>query len=170
MALTLPSAPMNFYTPSLNELKNVLAAVNGSTKGQYVLLSAAPADIEAAWAEVGAGGNSSNGNNQGTLVIGNKDIEGITGPVQGPEESVGEYGYKLQFDAVDQVPIYIDGSGTTTENVNAIALVEGVDIYANGGNALVRYLLKVDNLLVTDGALINVPALEVIINYSEADI
>jgi len=90
MALILPAAPKNFYDPSLNSLKSDLEAINGFTKGQISLITALPADIEAAWAEVGVGGDTANGLNRGSVVIGNAAITTITGPVLGPEESPGE--------------------------------------------------------------------------------
>lgn len=165
--MALPSAPANFYAPSLNELKTVMEAINGSTKGQIVLLSDAPTDIEDAWAEVGVAGDTANAANRGTLVVGHKDIEAITGPVLGPEEEAGENGYKLQFAGVDQVPVYIDGSGTTTIIIKGIALVEGVDLFANGTTDHLKYIFKTSSLLLTDGTLTNIPAAEVTINYAE---
>lgn len=167
MALTLPSAPANFYEPSLTALKAAMEAINGSTKGQIVLLSDVPADIEDAWAEVGVAGDTVNASNRGTLVIGHKNVGVITGPVLGPEEDVGENGYKLEFAAVPEVPVYFDGSGTSTIIVKGIALVEGIDLFANGTIDHLKYILKTNDLVLTDGTLTNVPAAEVIINYAE---
>lgn len=167
MALELPSAPANFYSPSLSTLKAAMEAVNGSTSGKVVLLSTIPTDIEDAWAEVGVAGDTVNNSNRGSLVIGHKDVGVITGPVLGPEGSPGENGYKLQFAAVDQVPIYIDGSGIATSPVVGFALVIGVDNYANGTVDHLKYIFKLNNIVLTDGGLINLPAVELIINFAE---
>lgn len=161
MSLTLPSAPANFYSPSLDALKTAL------TSGRAALITAAPTDIEAAWAEVGVAADTTLATNRGTFVVGHADIETITGPVLGPEESVGENGYKLQFAAISEVPVYIDGTGTTTAVVVGIALVAGVSTFAGGANSNVRYIPNVTNLTVTDGGIISIPAFEIILNYSE---
>lgn len=167
MALTLPSAPLNFYTPSLLALKTAMETINGSTKGQIVLLTDVPANIEDAWAEIGVAGDTVDNTNRGTLVMGHADIGLITGPVLGPEESIGENGYKLQFEAVEDVPVYIDGSGTSFDSVIGLALVEGVDLFANGTAGHVRYIFKINPLILTDGILTDLPATELIINYGE---
>jgi len=167
MALILPSAPANFYDPSLTTLKNAIDAVNGTTKGQIALITAVPADIEAAWLELGVAGNTTGSVNRGSLVVGHKPCSGIVGPVLGPEEAPGENGYKLQFDANELTPIYVDGSGTSTVVVIGAALIEGVDTYAAGTDNHVKYIFKVNPLTVTDGSYISLPAVELIINYSE---
>jgi len=168
MTLILPAAPKNFYDPSLTTLKDVLEAVNGFTVGQVTLITALPENIEAAWAEVGVGGDTANGLNRGSAVIGHGPIAGIIGPILGPEESIGENGYKLQFEEIPNVPIYIDGSGTTTAVVIGMALVVGTDAYAAGTDDYLKYILKVNNVTLTDDSLVTIPGVEIIINYSEA--
>ena len=168
MAIILPAAPKNFYDPSLITLKDDLDRVNGFTKGQIALITALPADIEAAWAELGVGGDTLNGLNRGTAVIGHAPISVITGPVTGPEEAPGETGYKLQFDEVVDVPVYIDGSGLSTAVVIGMALVVGVDAYAAGTDNHLKYIMKVNNVTLTDDSLVTIPGVEIIINYSEA--
>lgn len=168
--MILPAAPANFYSPSLLELKNKMESVNGSTKGQIVLITTLPADIEAAWAEVGVGGDTLDGANRGSFVVGNADIGTVTGPLDGPEEVAGEPGQKLTFGAISNIPVYIDGSGTTIKTVIGLALVEGIDAFGAGTGALVRYFLAAGNLVVTDGGLINTPAFDILINYSEENI
>lgn len=167
MSLILPSAPANFYAPSLNELKDKLEAVNGSTKGQLTLITGIPTNIENCWSEVGAGGDTLDGSNRGSLVVANVDIPVITGPILGPEESLGENGYKLVFDAIDALPVYIDGTGSSSVTIIGGALVEGADLYAAGTAGMVRYLLKTSEITVTDGGLITLPSFEIVINYSE---
>jgi len=169
MAIQLPAAPSNFYSPSLNELKNVLLAKNGSSNGRITLLTSAPQTIDNAWTEVGAAFNSANGANRGSLVVGYADIGSINGPVISHVESGGEAGYKLQFGEVKDIPVYINGSNTSTAVVKGIALLEGVDTYLVGTNANVRYIISVDDIVVTDGKKITLPEFEIIINYSEVD-
>ena len=55
MALTLPTAPKNFYEPTLQGLKDALEAVNGSSAGTITLLKTIPTTSDTAWAEAGAG-------------------------------------------------------------------------------------------------------------------
>lgn len=167
MALTLPSAPPNFYTPSLSTLKAAMEAVNGSTKGQIVLLTDVPANIADAWAEVGVAGDTVDDTNRGSLVMGHADVSAITGPVLGPEESPGENGYKLQFAENQNVPVYIDGTGSSFDTVVGLALVEGVDLFANGTAGHLRYIFKINPLILTDGIVTDLPAVELIINYGE---
>ena len=169
MTLILPSAPANFYAPSLDTLKANMEAINGSTKGQVVLITAPPVDIENAWSEVGAAGDTAGAANRGTEVIGNADVGIITGPILGPEEAIGENGYKLQLGEVDKIEIYIDGSGSATATIIGVALVAGIDIYVNGTPDHLKYLLKVNDLIVTDGGLVSLPEVEIIINYSELE-
>ena len=167
MAITLPTAPANFYTPSLSQLKTVLETVNGSTKGQAVLLNGLPTNINDCWSEVGVAGDTSGNTNRGSLVMGHHDIGIITGPVLGPEESVGENGYKLQFAEILNMPIYIDGSGTSFDTAIGLAFVEGVDLFANGTANHLRYIFNITPLILTDGNFTDIPALELIINYAE---
>jgi len=167
MALILPSAPANFYEPSLTVFKESVLRVNGSTKGQMALITAVPANIENAWAAVGVAGDTVQATNRGSFVIGNTDVVDITGPLIGPEESPGETGYKLTFDATPEMTIYIDGTGTTTATVIGAAILEGVDTYAGGTTDHLKYIFKTDPIVVTDGGLISLPEMELIINYSE---
>ena len=169
MAIELPAAPKNFYDPSLNELKTKLNATNGSSKGRITLLTAAPASIESAWSEVGAAWNTKDGGNRGSLVVGHSDVSTIVGPITGPVESGGELGYKLQFSEIKDIPVYINGSGNATAIVVGIALIEGVDTFSLGLNSNVRYIIKVDPIVVTDNKKITLPEFEIIINYSEID-
>lgn len=165
--MNLPTAPKNFYTPSLAGLKADLEQSNGLTKGQISVITAAPANIEAAWAEVGSGNHNDPSNEVGTLVVGVADLTLITGPVQGPEEVPGEYGYKLQFESIPEVEIKIDGSGTTTAIIIGAALLIGRNLLADGSDLDVRYIAKIQDLTVTDGSLISLPDWELIINYGE---
>jgi len=173
MAITLPAAPENFYSPSLNELKTKLLTKNGSSIGRVALLTSAPSSMGGTlWSELGAAWDSNQngyGENRGSYVVGHADIGSIAGPVLGPVESGGEAGYKLQFGEVKDIPVFINGSGTATATVVGIALLEGVDTYAIGSYANVRYIIKVADLVVTDSKKITLPAFEVIINYSEID-
>ena len=169
MAIILPAAPKNFYDPSLNELKDKLLAVNGSSKGRITLLTAPPIAIDSAWAEVGAAWDTNQGSNRGSLVVGSADIGAINGPVLGPIEAGGEAGYKLQFGKIEDILVYINGSGTATTTVVGIALIEGVDSFALGTNPKVRYIIKVDNLVVTDGKKVTLPEFEIIINFGEIE-
>jgi len=173
MAITLPAAPENFYSPSLNELKNVLLAKNGSSIGRIALLTSAPSSMGSTlWQEVGVAWNSNENNtgaNRGTFVIGHTDIGAITGPVVGPTEGGGETGYKIQFGEIKDIPVFINGSGISTATVVGIALVEGVDNFAMGAYTNVRYIIKVADLVVTDGKKITLPAFEITMNYSEID-
>jgi len=168
MALILPAAPKNFYNPSFLDFKTKLLAVNGLTQGKLTLLIDPPTTIETAWAEVGAAGDTVSNTNRGTLVIGSADIVGISDPIVGPEEITGETGYKVQIAVVPSIPIYIDGTGSTTATVKGVAAIEGVDTFAAGTDGLVRYLFNVNDILVTDGGLISTPVIEVTINYSES--
>ena len=169
MSIKLPAAPASFYAPSLSDLKLKLEQQNGASKGRLVLISAPPANIDSAWAEVGVGGNSILSANRGAYVVGHKDIAGISGILQGPEEEGGEVGYKLVFDEVLDIPVYIDGTGSSTAVIVGIALVEGVDTFAAGTDGHVKYIFKVDNVVVNDGALIKLPSTEITIYFSEED-
>jgi len=165
--MILPTAPKSFYDPSLNEIRNKLLAQNGSTIGQIALITAPPVAIETAWAEVGSGNNSDPSNDVGTLVIGVANITTISEPVEGPEEVVGEYGYKLQFGAIPEVQIKIDDTGTTTAVIVGAALIVGRDTFDLGSDADVRYIAKIKDLTVTDGSIISLPDWELIINYAK---
>jgi len=52
--------------------------------------------------------------------------------------------------------------------VIGMALVVGVDAYAGGSDNHLRYILKVNNVTLTDDSLVTIPGVEIIINYSEA--
>jgi len=156
MALVAPSAPKNFYVPSLEGLKNALEAQAGSTKGQLTLLSAMPTNIDDCWAEVGAGGVSGG---PGTLVLGYKELTTISEVVAGTEEGAGEPGYKLDFGGVDQV------EALASETAVAMALIVGVDTFSNGTAEDVRYIVDISDLMLNSGTLYNIPAWSVEIAY-----
>lgn len=167
MAIILPTAPKNFYDPSLTTLKNVLDALNGNTKGQLVLINDVPNDIENCWGEVGVAGNTIENTNKGSMVIGHADLLTITGPVAGDTEASDEPRYKLQFNEIPEITVYLDGSGVSTSIIKGIALVAGVDTFSFGVNDNVKYLLKVNDVSVTDGSILRIPGFEIIIGYSE---
>jgi len=148
VSIILPTAPANFYTPSLTELKAVLGATNGQTAGQLTLLTAAPDDANNSWAEVGAG-NPDLGNARGTLVAGQAPIGFITDPAPAYLEGTTEYGYKLQFAKVN-VEVDIDVSSAI---LVGFALLVGRDTFAEGSNADVRYLARLDNAIIIDPVL-----------------
>ena len=157
---TLPIAPKSFYDPSLDALKAALEVTNGSTSGQLALITAPPTDIEAAWAEVGAGGDGTLGSN----VIGVADITTISVPVIGEAEgTTGEVGYKLQIDATPSM-ILNTGGGTVT--ALGIALLVGRDTLVDGSNADVKYIISIDPVQLTDGGVISIPAFEIGISYA----
>jgi len=168
--MILPTAPANFYVPSLSEIKDVMEAQNGGTYGQVSLITAPPADIEAAWSEVGSGNHMTEGNEVGTLVVGVAAIASISNVLAGPEETPGEIGYKIQFDAVPEIHIKIDGTGTTTAVIIGAALIVGRDTFESGTNDDVRYITKIQDLTVTDGGIITLPNWELIINYAQEPI
>ena len=182
MSVILPTAPANFYLPTLNKIKDDLSATNGITKGQLTLLSEAPVDANLAWAEVGAG-NKANPE-RGTLVVGQADINLIVGPVPSFEETTKEFGYKLEFSKVSDILVNISPSPST--DIVGFALIIGRDTFAEGSNDDVRYLAKIDDVTITtngnsilrrvigirsinvdDGALIDLPQWNLIINYAE---
>lgn len=155
MALVAPVAPKNFYEDGLTGLKTALEQVNGSSSGRVALISALPADIEAAWAEVGVGGDAS----VGTVVLGYADLQAISAVIAGDAEGAGENGYKLTFDAIPGV-----GIDTTSTSI-ALALLVGRDTFAGGSDADVRYIVDMTDLAVTSGVDINLPTFDVEIQY-----
>lgn len=168
MTLILPSAPKNFYDPSLLELKTVLETVNGNSAGQVSLIVTLPVDIETAWAEVGAGNHSiDNPVNFGSEVVGSGPMGTISDVLIGTEESPGENGHKIQIGAIPEIEVYIDGSGTTQATVIGLCLLVGRDNFSQGADADLRYIVPVDNLIVTDGQLLSTGGFEIAINYSE---
>jgi len=169
MAISLPAAPQSFYLPSLNTLKDSLEATHGSTKGQVALITVSPDNIDSCWSQVGAAGNTVATANRGIYVVANKDIGIISEPIAGPEETGGELGYKLHFSPVIDIPVYIDGTGASTAVIVGIALLVGVDNFAAGTDAHVKYIFKVNDLTINDGALVKLPDTEVTIYFSEED-
>ena len=169
MSIQLPAAPANFYTPSLQTLKDALEARNGMLSGQIVILKGIPDNIEIAWNDVGVGNNTVRNTNRGNLVIGHAPITSISAILKGDIESGGEPGYKLQFEATPKVPIYIDGSGISSASMLGLALVIGHDLFASGSDDSLKYLLKSENIFVKDGGLINLPQFEINIEYGTED-
>ena len=168
MALILPSAPKSFYDPSLLEFKSVLETVNGNSAGQVSLITALPADIETAWATVGAGNHTIDSPvNFGTDVVGSGPMGTISDILVGTSESPEEVGYKLQIGAIPEIQVYIDGTSTTQAVVIGLCLLVGRDNFSQGGNADLRYILPVNNLTVIDGQLLSTGGFEIGINYSE---
>lgn len=170
MALTLPTAPKNFYEPSLQGLKDALEAVNGSSSGTITLLKTIPTTADTAWAEAGAGNHEiETPANFGTEVIGSGPMGDISAILAGPEESVGESGYKLTIGVTPEILVYIDGTGVTTATGIAACLIVGRDTFAEGSDLDIRYMLPIDNLLVRDGQIVSFKEFEILINYSETD-
>lgn len=166
MANTAPVAPNSFFDPALSTMKTALELTD-VISGQLVLLSAVPANIEAAWAEAGVANDSTvAGVNVGTLVLGYAPIGTITGPVDGDIEAgtTDETGRKLQFAAVADVPVL--------ENANAsavcMALVKGSATFATGNDTDVMYILDIQDIAIDGtptGVTVNVPAAEIEILY-----
>ena len=157
MALTAPVGAKTFYEDGLLGLKAALEQVNGASSGRLTVINALPASIDSgSWAVVGAGGDGS----VGTAVLGYADLQAISTVLAGEEEGVGENGWKLTFDPVDNVSI------DTTSTAIAIALVVGRDTFAGGSDLDVRYVVNLTNLAVTDGTSINVPTWNVEIQFA----
>jgi len=186
VSIILPTAPANFYTPSLNTLKDILLATNGSTKGQITLLTATPDNANTAWAEVGAG-NPNIDSTRGTLVAGQAEIELIIGPSPAYLETGDEFGYKLEMAKISNVVIDIQGFDSSALIVG-FAMIVGRDTFAQGTNDDVRYLAKLEDALITevnsgntieshavgvlsipvdDDDIIEIPEWELIINYAQ---
>jgi len=166
MSIQLPAAPASFYMPSLMAVKEALEKQNGTSKGRIVLIEAAPHDIDNAWSQVGVAANTDLIYNRGTHVLGYANLNGISCPMAGPEEDGGEKGFKLQFEPILDIPIYIDGSGSKVKVLAGAALVVGVDNYDLGQPSDVIYFPGVVSQGVTDGSTFSVPGFEIIINYS----
>lgn len=185
MSIILPTAPANFYTPSLTTLKDKMEETNGSTAGQITLLTAAPNDANTAWAEVGAG-NKNIDTTKGTLVAGQAPISLIVGPVPAISETAEEYGYKLEFAKVPNIEVELLPGASTI--LVGFALIVGRDNFSQGTNDDVRYLAKLEDALiitpdtnrtrfnrfagirsipVNDGDILELPQWNLIINYAE---
>ena len=172
MAIILPTAPKNFYTPSLQGLKDSLEATNGVSTGRATLLTGLPTNIDTAWAEVGCGNplqeDFTNSSNRGTLVIGTGLLGSISEVIAGASESAEETGYKLTFDAIPECDIYIDGSNITTASVVGLALIAGRDTFSSGGNDDVKFILPINNITVTDSQLASFKTFDISIGYAES--
>lgn len=166
--MILPAAPKNFYTPSLQEIKNVLESVNGTTKGQLTLITGVPELIEESWNDVGSGSTLEGGTTTGRYVVGVSPLSSIGDIVAGTVEDGDEYGYKIVIDSVEDIQIYIDGSGTTTANVIGMALIVGRDVFNGGTDSDVRYIGKLPSTLVTDGGQLTLKPWEIQVNYATA--
>ena len=185
MSIILPAAPMNFYTPSLDTLKNDVSAINGQTAGQVTILTEVPDDINSAWAEVGSG-NSALDSSVGTFVIGKAPVGVIVGPSPAYLEGTSEYGYKLEFSKISDIVIKLP-LGVDSILIVGFAVIVGRDYFVDGTNDDVRYINKTEGIIVTngltgaikekeagtnnipvnDGDIIELPAWELIINYAE---
>jgi len=186
MSIILPTAPANFYTPSLNTLKNDLEEINGSTKGQITLLTAAPDDVNTAWSEVGAGNKDLGNVIKGSLVAGQAPITLIVGPSPQYQEGTSEFGYKLEFAKIPDVLVEI--GSTDSILIVGFALIIGRDNFSQGTNDDVRYIAKLEDAIITDpitniikarhaagiqnisvedGELVELPEWSIIINYAE---
>lgn len=161
MSIQLPTAPKNFYSPSLVGLKNDLETVNNNTKGQVTLLTDIPNDSNNAWAEVGAG-NPAYDTSRGLYVAGQATIGIITGILPAIAETDLEYGYKLQFQKLN-VTVNIS---TPNADIVAFALINGRDTFNEGTNDDVKYLNILEKSVI-DGEVIEIPEWELIINYAE---
>jgi len=156
MALTAPVGAKSFYEDGLLGLKAALEQVNGASSGRLAVIYALPANIDSgSWAVVGVGGDGT----VGTAVLGYADLQAISTVTEGEEEEVGENGWKLTFDPVDDVSI--DTTGTAI----AIALVVGRDTFAGGSDLDVRYIVDLTNLAVTLGTSINIPTWDIEITF-----
>ena len=169
MALLLPSAPKNFYAPSLDKLKEELELSDLGNVGQIVIITAPPVNIETAWEELKVAGNTSGSSNRGSLVVGHKNAGVITAlqPMGTPEAGYDDVGYYLHLAEVNDIPIYIDGSGSTTALAIGIALIKGEDLVAEGTNDHVKYIFAITPVTVTDGGLTHMPEVTINLNYSE---
>lgn len=184
MSIILPTAPSNFYTPSLEKLKNDVSASNGSTSGQITILTAAPDNADTAWGEVGAG-NKTIDLSKGSLVAGQASIGLISGPEIAVSEANDETGFKLSFSKVRNIEIRIGNVGSIL--IVGFAVIVGRDDFAYGTDDDVRYIAKIEEVLITDGEtgevttgissdgftvkdgdLIELPQWDIIINYAEA--
>jgi len=186
MSIILPTAPTNFYLPSLNTLKDDLDSVNGQTVGQVTLLTAAPNNADIAWSEVGAG-NADLDTNRGSLVVAQKPIVFIAGPSPAYLETTEEFGYKLEFAKIPEIEIKLP-AGVDSALLVGLALIIGNDTFAGGVNDDVRYLGKIEDIVVTntnkprislksfpgvrdisvdDGDIIELPEWSIIINYAQ---
>lgn len=186
MSIVLPTAPSNFYMPTLNTLKDDLDTVNGSTKGQITLLTAAPDDANTAWSQVGAGNKDLGNTAKGSLVVGQAPIVLIAGPSPQYQEGTSEFGYKLEFAKIPSITIDI-GTGNSILLVG-FALIIGRDTFSQGTNDDVRYIAKLEEAIVVsviqntrrviafgdtidiqvdDGDVIELPEWNLIINYAE---
>jgi len=186
MSIVLPTAPSNFYMPTLNTLKDDLDTVNGSTKGQITLLTAAPDDANTAWSQVGAGNKDLGNTAKGSLVVGQAPIVLIAGPSPQYQEGTSEFGYKLEFAKIPNIEVEILGTGSVL--VVGFALIIGRDNFSQGINDDVRYIAKLEDAIITnpvnnrvrerhaagiqsisveDGELVELPEWDLIINYAE---
>jgi len=186
MSIILPAAPANFYTPTLNTLKDDVSAVNGQTTGQVTILTAAPDDINSAWSEAGAG-NPDLDEDRGSLVVGQAPIGIIVGPSASYLEGTSEYGYKLEFSKVINITIKL-ASGVGSALLVGFGVIVGRDFFNDGSNNDLRYIGKIEDLIITDpvtglnrerravgiqnisvsdGDIIELPAWELIVNYAE---
>lgn len=164
--MDLPTAPKNFYTPSLTTLKTVLEQSNGLTTGQMTLITGHPPDIEDAWSYVGSGNASDVNNVTGSLVVGVAPLAGLSDPLVGSEEVINEYGYKVTVNAVEGIKIFIDGSGISTALIVGVALIAGRNLFSDGTNDDVRYLNGIKPLTVTDGGVMDVDEFNILIDYA----
>ena len=156
MALTAPVGAKTFYEDGLLGLKAALEQVNGASSGRLTVINALPASIDSgSWAVVGVGRDDITG----TAVLGYADLQAISTVLAGEEEDIGENGWKLTFDPVDDVPI------STTGTAIAIALVVGRDTFAGGSDLDVRYVVDLTNLATTDGTSINIPTWDIEITF-----
>ena len=186
MSVILPAAPTNFYLPSLNELKDKLEETNGQTKGQITLLSAVPDTVNSAWSQVGAG-NKLIDSSHGTLVIGQAEISFIAGPSPAYAETAQEYGYKLEFAKITEIEIDLP-AGVDSTLLVGFGVIVGRDDFSQGSNDDVKYLGKIEDIVITDvnqvrrglksfpgiydigvsdGDIIELPEWNLIINYAE---
>jgi len=165
MSIILPTAPANFYVPTLETLKDDLLTVNGSTQGQITLLTDTPDDANLAWSRVGAGNSNIDPNNRGDLVAGQATIQVVVGPVPAYSETSEEFGYKLEFSKIADVIVKLQPLVTSAVIVG-FAVIIGKDTFAEGTNNDVRYFGKLD-MTVEDGQIFDLPAWDIIINYAE---
>ena len=165
MAIIYPSAPNTFYDDGLT---NVVSQLTG---GRVVLIEGPiVADQNACWAEVGAADDSVHTNpssNMGTKVIGFADVIGTPAIAQGDAEGgTTEYGRKITFQAIPNVPI-VDPGTPTGKTVIGMALIKSVATLAAGVDTDVVYILDTVDIVVdgngsgSGGVVVNLPAFEI---------
>jgi len=163
MTFKAPSAPASFYQPTLDAMIARMTATS-----RVVLINSETLDPAACWAEVGVADDSNDvtGTNMGTGVLAYADVGTPPTAADAPADPEGttEYGRKLVFSAVADVPVVETKTGTAM----ALALVDNVATFAGGTDANVAYILDLQDLALDGtptGVTINLPTFEITIEY-----